>query len=25
MRIIFCCFSTRDAAIYKKTLGVLGV
>jgi O-acetyl-ADP-ribose deacetylase (regulator of RNase III) len=25
VRIIFCCFSTRDAAIYKKTLGVLGV
>jgi len=22
--IIFCCFSTRDAAIYKKILGVLG-
>jgi O-acetyl-ADP-ribose deacetylase len=25
VRIIFCCFSTRDAATYKKTLGVLGV
>jgi O-acetyl-ADP-ribose deacetylase len=25
VRIIFCCFSNRDAAIYKKTLGALGV
>ena len=25
VRTIFCCFSTRDAAIYKKTLGVLDV
>jgi O-acetyl-ADP-ribose deacetylase len=25
VRIVFCCFSSRDAAIYKKILGVLGV
>jgi O-acetyl-ADP-ribose deacetylase len=25
VRVIFCCFSPRDAAIYKKILGVLGV
>jgi len=25
VRIIFCCFSNRDADIYKKTLGALGV